>query len=246
MLFCSWTPGKICLERRSQHITELLFSVAKLLQHRLICGSSQSVVIKCAVSKHKTASCIIRGMNEKTQCSFFDDEINKIGQKSSLEEDDRGDEDVWPCLTTYLKVDVLQGQAEWTIGKNRRGCFFSKKEARGEVILGLIRVDWGAGFLQNVNEFYEKWTGINDMLLGYERVLAVESEYQLSEPLSSKWHCGKHFAVHQHGLFPVGFGPTFSVGFAPVWHHDVWKIIHFNGYTYIKVRPWSSEVHLNI
>lgn len=51
-------------------------------------------------------------MNEKTQCSFFDDEINKIGQKSSFEEDNRGDEDAWPCLTTYLEEDVLQGQAE--------------------------------------------------------------------------------------------------------------------------------------
>lgn len=51
-------------------------------------------------------------MNGKTQCGFFNDEINKIAQKSNSEIDDRGDKNIWPCLTTYLKVDVLQDQAE--------------------------------------------------------------------------------------------------------------------------------------
>lgn len=80
----------------------------------------------------------------------------------------------------YVKVDVLQGQAEWAWKEPKRLFFlFFFKEGKKRGILGLIRVDWGAGFLQNVNEFYQQWTGINDVLLGYECVLAVESKDQL-------------------------------------------------------------------
>lgn len=135
-------------------------------------------------------------------------------QRSDSETDERGDKKVFGLFFNNVPqggcVARSGGMSSWTDPKR----LFFEKGSKRRGILGLIRVDWGAGFLQNANEFYQQWTGINDVLCGYVCVPSVESKDRHSEPISSNWHCEKYSAVvHQDGLFPFGFV------LAPVWRH---------------------------